>query len=131
MKKPAKQGRNHASSSENPHTKHSKPKCPCIVCKGNHYHQDFPCILCILREWSPHLHHSVSSTSSSEVDSIPSASENKVNGHVIFPCGLCEGNHTLPCCPFLDEAKSILDNRPASPQWLFHLDTRNSCQVLH
>ena len=63
----------------------------------------------------------MSLTSSSQVDSTPSTSENKVNGqnrNVKFPCRLCEGNHTLPCCPFLDEAKIILDNHPASPQRL-------------
>jgi len=118
-KKPAKQGGNHASSSENSHAKISKQKSPCIICKGDHYHRDCPCIPRILREWSPLLHHLVSSTSSNQVDNTPSTSENKINGqnrNVKFPCRLCEGNHTLPRCPFLDEAKIILDNRPASPQ---------------
>ena len=37
-KKPAKQGNNNSSSGENPHTKRSKPKTPCTICKGDHYH---------------------------------------------------------------------------------------------
>jgi len=120
-KKPAKQGNNNASSGENSHIKVSKPKNPCVICKEIHYHQDFPCIPQILREWSPRLHHSMSSTSDSQVDSTPSTSENEVNrqkGKVRVPCRLCEGDHTLHCFPFLDEAKSILDTRPASPQQL-------------
>ena len=31
---------------------------------------------------------------------------------------MCEGNHALHRFPFLDEAKSVLDNRPTSPQQL-------------
>ena len=64
-KKPAKQGNDHASSSKNLHTKISKPKTPCAICKEKHYHRDCPCIPRILREWSPRLHHLVSSTSDS------------------------------------------------------------------
>lgn len=35
-----------------------------------------------------------------------------------FPCGLCEADHALHCCPFVDEAKIILDNSPTSSQQL-------------
>lgn len=91
-KKPIKQGCNHASSSENPHTEPSKPKSPCIICSGNHFHRYFPCILWILGDWSPHLHRLVSSTSINHVESTPSTSENEVSGkkgRFIFPCRLC------------------------------------------
>ena len=37
-KEPKSKGGNHASSSENPHTTPSKPKSPCVICKGDHYH---------------------------------------------------------------------------------------------
>jgi len=37
-KEPTAKGGNHASSSENPHTAPSKPKSPCVICKGYHYH---------------------------------------------------------------------------------------------
>ena len=40
------------------------------------------------------------------------------NGKVKFPCRLCEGNHPIHLCPYLDEAKRGLDNCPASPQRL-------------
>lgn len=118
-KKSVKQGGNHASSGKNPHTKPSKPNSPCIICKGNHFHLDCPCLPQILRDWSPHLHRPVSSTSVNHVDNTPSTSENEVNGqkgNFRFPCRLCEGDHALHHCPFLDEAKSVLDNHPASPQ---------------
>ena len=54
-KKPMTKGGNHASSGENPHTAPSKPKYPCVICKGDHYHRDCPCIPWILRDWSPCL----------------------------------------------------------------------------
>ena len=31
---------------------------------------------------------------------------------------MCEDNHAIHHCPFLDEAKRVLDNRPASSLWL-------------
>jgi len=37
-KEPKSKGRNQASSSENPHTAPSKPKSPCVICNGDHYH---------------------------------------------------------------------------------------------
>lgn len=61
------------------------------------------------------------STSVDHVESTPSTSENEVNGQkgiFGYPCRLCEGDHALHYCPFLDEAKSVLDNRLASPQRL-------------
>lgn len=119
----AKRG-NHASSTKNPHTTPSKPKSPCVIFKGDHYHGDCPCIPQILRDWSPRLHNPVSSTSDDHVESRPSTNENKVSRHkgkCKFPCKLCEGNHALHRCPFLDEAKRVLDNRPTSllglPPW--------------
>ena len=79
-KKSVKQGGNHASSDENLHTEPSKPKSPCIICRGNHFHQDCPCIPWILRDWSPCLHHLMSSTSVDHVESTPSTSGSEVNG---------------------------------------------------
>ena len=32
-----------------------------------------------------------------------------------LPCELCEGNHTLRRCPFLDEAKRALEDQPVAP----------------
>lgn len=118
-KKPTEKGGNHAAFGKNPHTAPSKPKSPCVICKGDHYHRDCPCIPWILRDWSPRFHNPVSSTSDDHVESTSSTSENEVNGQKQrskFPCKLCEGNHAVHCCPFLDEAKRVLDNRPASPQ---------------
>ena len=66
-KKPTAKGGNHALSRENPHTTPSKPKSPCVICKGDHYHRDCPWIPRILRDWSPRLHNLVSSTSVNHV----------------------------------------------------------------
>ena len=74
----AKRG-NHASSSENPQTALSKPKSPCVICRGDHYHPDCPCTPRILSDWSPCLHNLMSSTSD-RVESTPSISESEVFG---------------------------------------------------
>ena len=37
-KEPKLKQDNQASSSENPHTAPSKPKSPCVICNGDHYH---------------------------------------------------------------------------------------------
>ena len=120
-KEPMEKRGNRTSSSKNPHTAPSKPKSPRVICKGHHYHQDCPCIPRILRDWSSRLHNQVSSTSDDHVESTPSTSESKVigqQGKSKFPCRLCEGDHALHHCPFLDEAKRVLDNQPVSPQQL-------------
>jgi len=74
---PIAKGGNRASSSENPHTAPSKPKSPCVICKGDHYHRDCPCIPRILRDWSLCLHNPVSSTSNDHVECTPSTNEKK------------------------------------------------------
>jgi len=111
-------GGNQASSSENPHTAPTRPKSPCVIWKGDHYHRDCPYIPQILRDWSPRLHNQVSSTSGYHVESTPSTSESEAPGQKgkhRFLCKLCEGDHVVHHCPFLDEAKRVLDNRPVSP----------------
>ena len=35
-----------------------------------------------------------------------------------FPCKLCEGDHAIHRCHFLDEAKRVFDDRSISPVWL-------------
>jgi hypothetical protein len=80
--------------------------------------RDCPCIPRILRDWSPRLHNPVSSTSDDHVESTPSTSESEApgqKGKARFPCKLCEGDHAVHRCPFLDEAKRVLDDRPVSP----------------
>ncbi len=59
----------------------------------------------------------MSSTSDDHVGSTPSTSESEVCGqkrNCKFPCKLCGGDHTIHRCPFLDEAKRVLDDHPAS-----------------
>ena len=95
----------------------SKPKSPCVIFKGDHYHRDHPCIPWNLRDWSPCLHNLVPSTANDHVESRPSTSENEFNGQKgrsKFPCILCEGDHALHHSPFLDEAKRFFDNYPTS-----------------
>jgi len=63
----------------------------------------------------------MSSTSRDHVGNTPSTSDNKVHGQkgkIKLPCRLCEDIHPFHLCPYLDEAKRVLDNRPASPQRL-------------
>ena len=59
----------------------------------------------------------MSSISGDHVGNTPSTSDSKVHGQrrkVRFPCRLCVGNHALHLYTLLDEAKRVLDNRPAS-----------------
>ena len=61
----------------------------------------------------------MSPTSGDHADDTPLTSGSKVHvkkGKVKFPYRLCEGNHPIHLCPYLDEAKKVLDNCPASPQ---------------
>lgn len=61
----------------------------------------------------------MSSTSRDHVGDTPSTSGSKFHGkkgNVKFPCRLCKGNHPIHLCPYLDEAKKVLDNCPASLQ---------------
>ena len=63
----------------------------------------------------------MSSTSDDHVESTPSTSENEVpgqKGKCKFPCKLCEGDYAVHHCPFLDEAKRVLDDYLVSPLWL-------------
>jgi len=60
----------------------------------------------------------VSSTSGDHVENTPSTSESEAlgqKGKCKFPCKLCEGDHAVHRCPFLDEAKRVLDDRSVSP----------------
>lgn len=110
-----------ASSDKNLSIKLTKAKYPCIICVGDHFNRYCPCFPRILQEWSSRSHHHVSSTSGDHVGNTPSTSDRKVHGKkgkVRIPCRLCEGNHSLHLCPFLDEAKRVLDNHPTSPQQL-------------
>ena len=68
-KEPKANGGKQVSSNENPHTAPTRPKSPCVICKGDHFHRDCPCIPRILRDWSPRLHNPVSSTSDNHVES--------------------------------------------------------------
>ena len=79
-KEPKMKGGNKSLSSENPHTAPTRPKSPCVICKGDHYHRDCPSIPQILRDWSPWLHNPVSSTSETHVESTPSTSGSEVHG---------------------------------------------------
>ena len=60
----------------------------------------------------------MSSTSEDRVESAPSTSESEVSRQKRknkFPFKLCEGDHAVHRCPFLDEAKRVLDDRSVSP----------------
>ena len=132
-KEPKANGGKRVSSSENPHTVPTRPKSAFVICKGDHYHRYCPCIPRILRDWSPHLHNPVSSTSDSHVENTPSTTESEAlgkKGKYRFPCKLWKGDHAVHRCPFLDEAKIFLDDHPVSPLGL-PPGYKKSCRVRH
>ena len=60
--------------------------------------------------------HPSSSTSRHHVDDEPSNKDNetrKKQGKIKFPCRLCEGNHLIHLCPYMDEASKVLDTLSA------------------
>jgi len=60
----------------------------------------------------------MSSTSGDHVESTLSTSKSEApaqKGKCKFACKLCEGNHAVHHCPFLDEAKRVLNDRLVSP----------------
>ena len=59
-KEPKEKGGNKSLSSENPHTAPTRPKSPCVICKGDHFHRDCSSIPQLLRNWSPRFHNPVS-----------------------------------------------------------------------
>ena len=102
--------------------------------RGDHFHRDFPSIPQIMKDWSSRLHNPVASTSESHVDCTPSTSGSEAHGKkgkLKFPCKLCEGDHAIQRCPFLDEEKRVLEDRLVSPIRLPCLDIKNSRQVHH
>jgi len=63
----------------------------------------------------------MSSKTGDHASDTSSTSGSKVHGNkgkVKFLCTLCEGNHPVHLCSYLDEAKRMLDNHPTSPQRL-------------
>lgn len=104
-----------ATSDEKPSVKPHKVRYPCKPCAGDHLLLNCLDIPQTLEEGSSRSHHPVSSTSGDHVGDTPSTSGSKVHGkkgNVKFPCRLCEGNHPIHLCPYLDEAKKVLDNCP-------------------
>ena len=49
-KEPKVTGGKQKTSEKNPHTTQTGPKSPCVICKGDHFHRDCPCIPQILRD---------------------------------------------------------------------------------
>ena len=110
-----------ATSEKKPSIKPHKVLYPCKLCARDNVLRNCPDIPQILEEWSSRLHHPMSSTSGDHVGDTPSTSGSKVHrkkGTIKFPCTLCEGNHPIHLCTYLDEAQKVLDNHPNSPQRL-------------
>lgn len=67
--------------------------------------------------WSIGSHRPLSSTSRDHAGDKPSTSDSKVKGkkgNANFPCTLCEGNHPIHLCPYMDEALKVLENLTSS-----------------
>jgi hypothetical protein len=87
--------------------KNMKPKFPCILCKGDHFMQDFPGLPKVLEMCS-----SMSSAPFGHASDAPSTSDIKVDKKkttVKFPCMLCEGDHYSHICPCMDKDSSLLE----------------------
>lgn len=89
-----------------------KLKFPCMLCKADHLLRYFPNLPKVLEVWSISSHQPFSSTFGDHAGYKPSTSDNKTHGKgkVKFPCRLCEGNHPIHICPYMDEASKVLDN---------------------
>ena len=78
--------------------------------------RDFPGIPKVLEAWSdgrPPLplasrSHIIGTSSTS------SGKTHKKQGKITNPCKLCKGNHPIHLCPYMDEAKRVLDNSTVS-----------------
>ena len=70
----------------------------------------------MLEAWS-NDHQSLPLASESQVGGTSSASAGKSlkkQGKLANPCKLCEGHHAIHLCPYMDEAKRVLDNLTVS-----------------
>ena len=75
----------------------------------------------MLQVWSIDPFCPSSSTSGYHADDEPSTKDNethKEQGKIKFPCRLCEGNHPIHLCPYMDEASKVLDTLSASESCL-------------
>ena len=83
-----------------------------MLCTGDHILGDCPGIPKVLEVWSngrPLLPlasgSQVGGTSSTGAVKAP-----KKQDEITNPCKLCEGHHAIHLCPYMDEAKRVLDN---------------------
>ena len=94
-----------------------KVKFPCMLCKGYHLHRDCPGIPTLLEMWSIGSHQTFLLVSGDHASDKLSTSDSKVHGRqgkVKFPYKLCEGNHTIHLCPYMDEASKVLESHTTS-----------------
>jgi len=89
-----------------------KVKFPCRLCKDDHIPRDCPGIPRILEVWSRDLAHP-SLSSEAQGDATLSTRNGKKKGKIRIPCRLCEGNHPLHLCPFMDKASIVLKSLTA------------------
>ena len=95
-----------------------KAKFPCRLCKEDHLLRDCPGIPKVLEVWA-HDRDRPASSSGDHGDATLTARNVKGKGKIRLPCRLCEGNHPLHLCPFMDRASIILESLTApSPQLL-------------
>ena len=108
------------ASKKSPLDKPSNPprkvKFHFILCTRDHLLRDCPGIPKVLEAWSnsrPSLPlpsgSQVGGTSSTDTSKAP-----KKQGKITNPCNLCEGHHAIHLCPYMDEAKRVLDNPAVS-----------------
>ena len=87
-----------------------------MLCQGNHLLRDFPSIFKVLEVWS-NGRLPLPLASGSQVGDTSSASAGKApkkQGKLAHPCKLCEEHHSIHLCPYMDEAKRVLDKSTVS-----------------
>lgn len=98
---------------EEPSNQPCKVKFPFKLCKGDHLLRDFLDITKVLEVWSTGSHQPFFSAFGDHVDDKPSTSDIKVHGKkgkVKFSCMLCEGNHPIHLCTYMNEASKVFYN---------------------
>ena len=87
-----------------------------MLCIGDHLLWDCPHIPKVLEIWSNGCP-SLPLASKSHVGGKSSTSNDttrKKQGKITNPYKLCEGHHAIHLCPYMDEAKRVLDNSTVS-----------------
>lgn len=111
----------YATSMDKPFNQPHKVKFPCILFKGDHLLRHCLGIPKVLEVWHIGSYRPSSLASGDHAGDKPSTSDSKIHGKkgkVKFPYKLCEGNHPIHLCTYMNEASKVLDNLKTSQSCL-------------